>query len=53
MEMTRHVRAQGYLIEIRVRGIMYLRIERVPRWFVSGSAAALSAVVSGWVLARR
>jgi hypothetical protein len=52
MAVTRP-RPRGFLFEIRVRGILYLRIERIPRWLASGTAAAISAVVSSLVLARR
>jgi hypothetical protein len=54
MAMTRRTQAaRSYLIELHIRGILHLRIERLPRWLVSAPAAALSAGIGSYMLARR
>lgn len=50
--MTRP-KSEDCLVEIHVRGIMHLRIERIPRWLASGTVAAVSAAVGSLVLSRR
>jgi hypothetical protein len=31
------------LLEVHVRGLLHLRVERVPRWLLSWTVAAISA----------
>jgi hypothetical protein len=38
-------------IEIRINGLIYIRIERCPRWLAHLLTAA-TATLAGWILAR-
>jgi hypothetical protein len=42
---------QPYVAEIHIYGLLYLRIERLPRWLAVSLATALPAI--GWWLLLR
>jgi hypothetical protein len=52
--MTSHRReqpSQSGVVEIYVHGLLYLRVERLPRWLMPVLAAAFP-IVSAWLLTR-
>lgn len=52
MEVTSHRREQPpCMVEIHVHGLLYIRIERCPRWLVPVLAAAFP-LIGTWLLTR-
>jgi hypothetical protein len=42
---------KSYVVEIYVHGLLYVRIERIPRWLAPMLAAAFPAI-GAWLLTR-
>lgn len=40
------------IIEIHVPGVLYLRIERLPRWLAPLLVAVTSPAIAAWLLTR-
>jgi hypothetical protein len=52
VEVTSHRREhRSCVLEVHVHGLLYVRIERLPRWLVPVMAAAFPAI-STWLLTR-